>query len=361
MQRIGGEFEISIEDYLLPNMVTSIDDIYSNKRNHLYFDTGRSALYVALQDIIQRKGKKVAWLPIYTCSSVILPFRLLGFEIHFYSMGFDLQSPNKFPDKLDGETFLFIHYFGVKNEAIIKWLTEMKKNNKFFIIEDCVHALFTDGVGHYGDYVINSFRKFLAVPDGAMLSSTLPITDVNQLEPNEGFISRKIVGKLLRQYSAEDAIFLRLFAEAEKIIDSDIIPRKMSWISKYLFGQMDLQAISQKRRYNWLILKEILETGALKKCSINPLFNVIHDGEVPLGFPIIINNGDRDKLQQHLASKNIFCPIHWPLMTRFYNNTNIKPELRLSESILTLPIDQRIDQKSLEYMAEQILDFYTNN
>ena len=73
MQRIGGEFEISIEDYLLPNMVTSIDDIYSNKRNHLYFDTGRSALYVALQDIIQRKGKKVAWLPIYTCSSVILP------------------------------------------------------------------------------------------------------------------------------------------------------------------------------------------------------------------------------------------------------------------------------------------------
>jgi hypothetical protein len=358
MNRIGGEFEISLDDLMFPSITS---EVFNNTMpNCVYLDTGRSSLYISLQSILKLKGKKIAWLPIYTCNSVIYTFQLCGFEIRFYSMGTDLQSPSGLPNRLDGETFLLIHYFGKRNEAIFTWLSEKKKDNSFFIIEDCVQALLTEGVGEWGDFSINSYRKFLPLPDGSMLCSNYPIDMTNIKQPDEEFISRKTVGKLLRQYSANDEMFIRLFAEAERRIDSNIIPRKMSWISKYLFVRMDLQVITQKRRHNWLILKNILETINLKE-YIHSLFNIIDDGEVPLGFPIIIKNGDRDKLRQYLATKNIFCPIHWPLIPKFYNNAYIEPEIKLSESILTLPIDQRIDQKSIEYMVEQILNFYKNN
>lgn len=359
MHRIGGEFEISIDDLMSPSITDEI--FYNTMPNHVSLDTGRSSLYIALKSILKLKGKKIAWLPIYTCSSVIHPFQRCGFEIHFYSMGTDLQSPSRLPDRLDGETFLFIHYFGKRNEAILNWLTEKTKDSSFFIIEDCVQALLTEGVGEWGDFSITSYRKFLPLPDGAMLCSNYPVDMTTIKQPNEEYISRKAVGKLLRQYSADDEMFIRLFTEAEEIIDTEIQPRSMSWISNYLLKRVNLEMVTEKRRYNWLTLKEILDTGRLNEYSVHPLFNVIHDGEVPLGFPIIINNGDRDKLRQYLASKNIFCPIHWPLINKFYNNTSIKTELRLSESILTLPIDQRIDQKNLEYMAEQILAFYKKN
>lgn len=365
IHRIGGELEIQMEDILSPAMAPATEypliSMHSNQRHYLYFDSGRSAIYAALQDIMQRNGKKVAWLPAYTCNSVITPFQKCGFDIHFYSMGGDLQSPAKLPDKLELETFLFIHYFGITNKPVMEWLTEMKKNHNFFVIEDCVQALLTDNAGRYGDYVINSYRKFLPLPDGAMLSSRHPITNVNRAEPDEGFISRRLVGKLLRQYVANDLSFMDLFNEAESIIDKDISPREMSWISKYLLRRVDLTAISQKRRSNWFKLKKLLETELFECYAFHPLYTAISESEVPLGMPIIVGNGQRDDLKQYLISKNIFCPVHWPLLNRIYSNVEIHREASLSASMLTLPIDQRIDQKRLEYMTEQILAFYSQN
>jgi dTDP-4-amino-4,6-dideoxygalactose transaminase len=360
--RVGGEFEIRMEDLILPGFDgIGIGGAHSIQRHYLDFDTGRSALYAALQNIMHRNGQRVAWLPAYTCNSVILPFQKCGFDIRFYSMGEDLQSPDKLPDKLDKETFLFIHYFGLINKPVIEWLTEMRKSHNFFVIEDCVQALFSENAGQYGDYVINSYRKFLPLPDGAMLCSRFPFTCVDRAQPDEGFISRRLMGKILRQYAADELAFMDLFNEAENIIDKSIIPREMSWISKYLLKRIDMAAVSQKRRSNWLRLNKLLETEIFKAYAVQALFSALTEGEVPMGMPIIVGNGQRDKLRQYLISKNIFCPVHWPLLNKVYSNMEIQGETNLSNSMLTLPIDQRIDQNQLEYMTEQIRAFYSQN
>jgi len=118
--RIGGEFGISFDFFLQPLKI--FNKTAYKKKFHMYLDTGRSALFAALTNIIQQGGNREAWLPYYCCDSVILPFRQLGFKINFYSMGGDLNTPNQLPKRLNEATFLFIHYFGKKNHAVLDWL-----------------------------------------------------------------------------------------------------------------------------------------------------------------------------------------------------------------------------------------------
>lgn len=356
--RIGGEFGLESGDFLSTGIALPAARGRLDKSHYLDFDTGRSALYAALQDILARGGKKTAWLPAYTCDSVILPFQQSGFDIRFYSVGCNLQSPAGLPHELDQETFLFIHYFGLINRPIVEWLSEMKRSYRFFAIEDCVQALLTDGAGQYGDYAVKSYRKFLPLPDGAILGSKVPLVDVNRAQPDEGFISRRLAAQLLRPHRPDDPIVTELFKEAENIINGPIIPRHMSWVSRHLLQKIDFSAVSLQRRSNWAELKKLLAALLPEDFALRRLFRGLGDGETPLGMPVIIGHGQRDMLRQHLASKNIFCPVHWPLHPAICEDKGLRGEIELSESVLTLPIDQRISLQHLEYMCKQIRAFY---
>ena len=130
---IGGEFGLTPADFLQPERDDRL--LQPRKRHYIYLDTGRSAIYAALLAIIHRGGRKGAWLPRYCCRSVLLPFELLGFRMDFDSTGGDLNSPSGLPARLDGETFLLIHYFGFRNRALSGYLDEMKQRHSFFVVE----------------------------------------------------------------------------------------------------------------------------------------------------------------------------------------------------------------------------------
>lgn len=352
---IGGEFGISIED--LQQFLLSSERPDYKKKHHIFLDTGRSAIYVALTNIIQLGGNKEAWLPRYCCDSVILPFQQLGFKINFYSMGEDLKTPGNMPSDLKGKTFLFIHYFGKKNSVIIDWLNEVSKGNQsFFIIEDCVQATLNENVGHFGQYAIYSYRKLLAQPDGAVLAFDTPF-DCRLAEPNEKFISEKLAGKIIRQYGGEAKIFLDLFAEAEVIIDDVICPRMMSWLSRFLFERTDLVSVASIRRRNWVYLTELLRSSGLADKNISMLYDSLEDGEVPLGLPVKIEDRYRDDFRNFLKQHNIYCPIHWPI--QYEDNRSIwDKDIKLSKEILTLPIDQRLNQEALSFMVDKLKLFW---
>jgi hypothetical protein len=299
-------------------------------------------------------GKREAWIPRYYCKSVLLPFKHLGFKLHFYSQGNDLNSPCDLPTRLDGETLFFIHYFGKSNRSILDYLEKMKRQQHFFVIEDCVQALLTSQVGTH-DYVVYSYRKFFPQPDGALLASDFPLDNESLSPANEDFISRKLIGKLIRG-EADIEQFLNLFAQAEELIDNLVCPREMSCLSHYLLARTDFAAIAYKRRANFFYLVEELKQLALEYDLIHPLFDSLEDNEVPLGLAIIINPFYRDRLRNYLSSQQIYCPIHWPLTGE--ESLNWEAELLLSRSLLTLPIDQRIDNSALAYLIDKISDFF---
>jgi len=351
---IGGELGISSEIFLQPELDNQ--DIGYDKKYHIYVDTGRSALFLALNGIIQQGGKRQAWLPYYCCESVILPFEQLGFDINYYSMGNNLQNPELLPERLNGAAFLFINYFGKKNYGITRYLGELDNDNSGFIIEDNVQALLSSNSDQYGDFIINSCRKFLPQPDGAVLACDIPIE--YSLNPaDESFISEKIIGKMIREKQGDPELFLALLNQAENRLSRDIQPRSMSYLSKYIFDRTDLKRITETRRFNWFYLSKLLKSTQLINKGIIPLYDSLEDSEVPLGFPITVHPIYRDKLRNYLISQNIFCPVHWPLCSAEQTSA-YKNDIALSKSILTLPVDQRLEQDALSYMVEQILHFY---
>jgi len=110
---LGGEIEILLEDF---SRVSSSVAVASLPMPYSYWlDTGRSALYVALEDIIRKGGIRQAWLPAYCCESILSPFKALNFKINYYSVGQSFTTPKDLPLDLNNQVFLYIHYFGKKH------------------------------------------------------------------------------------------------------------------------------------------------------------------------------------------------------------------------------------------------------
>lgn len=347
--RIGGDFEIDVSMlsqepvYGLPVMPSLHD---------LWMDTGRSALLVALRDIIKRGGARKALLPAYICPSVVAPFLKLGFKLRFYSA--DMMADSLQIEEY--ETILLAHYLGKRNLPVVDWVRNRQAILGFFVIEDCVQASLSTNVGDIGDYVITSFRKFLPQPDGAMLGSRTEIFDADLGEPDEAFISAKLAGKFLRNSNCDGGIFLKLFGDAEARLDI-LSPRRLSWLSTYMMERTDIQLISSIRRTNWLTLYSCLDKNGLFK-YLKPVFETLADGEVPLGFPVRVVDGQRDELRRFLASKEIYCPVHWDLDHLVGFKDMFLDEIELSKSILTFPIDQRMRLSNVEFLVETAADFY---
>lgn len=256
---MGGDFELKLDELLLGK--NEFEDLDSKETNHIWLDTGRSAILVALQSILGRGGIPSAWLPRYCCQSVVQPFLQLGFKVNYYSMGVDLQTA-KLPFAInDGETVLFINYFGKKNDSFINQLKKNFPRSKYnyFILEDNVQSFFKENTRLNGDYRFSSLRKFTCLPDGALLESNVVLNE-KLYAADESFISGKLLGKLFRGCNADVELFMPLLHDAEQNLDKKIVPRNMSLISRKLIKFLDLNSISRRRRQNWqLLLNELME------------------------------------------------------------------------------------------------------
>ena len=333
---IGGDFQLNDELLKSKSIGKSLQETFKNT-NFILTDTGRSALALALLEIKRKYSIKKAWLPLFSCHSISHTFSHCGFEINYYGMGSNLNNPNGLSKVINNAVIFFIHYFGKKNNEMIDFLNDIKdRNQKIIIIEDLVHTCLSSQFGEYGDYSIHSLRKFLPVPDGGILTSRTEVS-CNFEEPNENFISYKVLSKLLRGFTEYDEIYLELEKKGESIIDSKIVPREISNFTKIIFQKININSIQSRRIKNWKELNVKIRNN--DSLSFTPLFNYLSDGEVPLGFPVLVK-GCRDNFRKYLITNNIYCPIHWEL--KHIKSNRYYEDVSLSSRILTIPIDQRM-------------------
>lgn len=349
---LGGEFELYVKDLGGPPDLGGIPSYGRN--SFLLCNTGRAALALALKDWMYRGGTGVVWLPDYLCQSIAAACERYGCQIKYFS-----DRPNRLnhnyslaPEKNDA--VLFVHYFGFRNDGFLNWLNKFPRERNWVLIEDCVQALFSGYVGSYGDYVITSFRKWGAVPDGASIHSDHMLERTEMLDPDEVFVSMKVAAKLMRGQRRPAKDFLSLINESEKRLDSDA-PRHMSWMSRHLIGQYDTKSISKIRRDNWIRLNEALVCIPEIRERLIPLFPTLDELAVPLCFPVRVTEGKRDLLRLWLGDNEIYCPIHWAIDDVYGISTET---LTLSQEVLSLPIDQRYKQNDIERLVSSISAFY---
>ena len=91
---------------------------------------------------------------------------------------------------------------------------------------------------------------------------------------------------------------------------------------------------ARKRNYHYLY----------EKLSEFALFSEPPVGWVPLGFPMLINK--REKVLKTLYQNNVFAASHWAKIEAPLSKFPL--EHSISQSLITLPCDQRYDLDDME-------------
>lgn len=355
-REIGSEFSYSIET-IINNMYNSNKKLneYLNidEKNILYLNTGRSAIKYLIDNLLEKKYTKIL-LPSYLCESIVKSVTLSNINVDFYKVYETLDIDIKdIRSKLDDNTCLFIiNYFGFEHKKdTIEQLKEIKQTNT--IIEDCTHSILSN-ITSLGHYQIASMRKWIGIPDGALIISKEQDISSNIELVYDKFVIHRLLGQLFKnEYiegkNIEKDKFLKLINDAEKYYENEFKISRISDISKMILNNQNYNKIIDIRRKNYIYLLE----NTFDLNIIKPIYKDISDNICPIGF--IIKSKERDRLRDHLASNGIYCPVHWDIpkvVSKDYNES-----LELSKNILTIPCDQRYTLDDMRYIIKKLKDY----
>lgn len=342
---LGSEFHLSLN-----TLWTVKDNLFDYLKNYTvqWYDYGRSAL----RHIPIKKGKTIL-LPEFICESVTACFekdslRFYKIDAEFHIDILDLMN------KID-ETVGYIyvaHYFGfLQKPDVLTAIRELADRKGITVIEDTTQSLFSDHVP-CGRYMTASVRKWMAVPMGGILYTDWGgvIPDQEQCPYNNNHA--KAYGMILKDmflktgYDANSE-YRKIFVEAEKEIDAQTDVCRLSDLSRFLIGCVDVNELIRKRKHNAHRLAEGLERIGIR--SIRPF----EKDECPLVYPIRVKN--RDAFRRYLIEHRIYCAVHWPF-------DGIAPEERENAidnagTLISLPIDQRYSDREIDYMLD-VIDRY---
>jgi hypothetical protein len=346
LRSIGGEFELNPAYFDFTAAPKSLPS-YRGK-HEVWTNSGRSAIRIAIGEIVESARHRVVWLPSFLCPVITREFINHQFDVHYYSISKELsfEPPSQIKS---GDVFLFIHYFGFPNEVVNNWIKTIDKS--IVVIEDAVMSSLSGEWSSVGHYVIRSLRKVLPIPDGAVLTTDRAIHPM-LVKSDEAVVSRKLVGRFFRYATGKGEVFLDILQASEDDLDRDLEIREMAIASRTLLARVDIESAKSKRRGNYQCL-----LGLLKDIEeVRPVFPELPDNVVPLGLPITMNANQRDHLRTFLMEGRVFCAVHWSLDSEKTAWTVSAHDL--SDSILTLVIDQRYETADMVRQAGLIKKFF---
>lgn len=324
--------------------------------NTAFFNTGRSAIEALLRHL-KAQGKKRVWLPAFCCSSVKDAALRAGMEILLYRVEADMQILPQTVATLETwstDVFYYVHYFGLfPSEELLSQILLLRKKD-VLIFEDVTLSLFSrheTKIG-FGDYILGSIRKWLALPDGAFLMSKQSLPDFSRQPAANEYAMNYLAAQLMKSCyiknkNLDKQVFLAYSGIAMDALFGDYTVREMSQISMDLLQATDLDQVAAKREENYDLLYDMIRAIP----GITPLVER-QPGAVPMG--MFITATDRDRLFAHLIKNGIYCNIHWKPndMSEFSEGSRY-----LSEHCITIPCDQRYGKEHMLYIRNQLLSF----
>lgn len=342
----GGDFEIDWQDFFAESQSPSL------------FATGRDALVAILSDKPKNQG---SWLvPDFICPVVPDTLRYCGMVVRPYGWltpwRCDIDGLKQLVPGASGIVVPF--YMGLPPGADI-W--EIVSDTSLTVIEDRCQVVGPQPSRETvrGDYAIGSFRKWLPTTDGAYCVARVGSSPRPSRPPNYDMILARLIAALVKQRrignplestpaSAED-FQVEFFRLGEHLAGVDAGGRAASSIAAALIGNADFKSISERRLTNqkWLISQ--LEGMADLGFPSDDFIEIARAGVPMLGLPVMCR--DRDRIQNKLSARGIFCAIHW--RDGNWTRQNGMPAT-LAAQVLSLPIDQRYDPVRLKRVVETL-------
>lgn len=350
MKKIGGYFpyaELSEE----PNHF--LESLTPDQGELKYLMSGRCAIYYALMDFRKKDQKRVAYVPVYTCETVLAPFQKAGYELLFYD--FDRNMIPVFdPDVLDRISLISIcGYYGFSGYDR-EFVKECSRRG-IGIIEDTTHSIFSaDGIDPHCDYVVGSFRKWIGVASGGFAIKQNGTFAEEPLPPNEEHLNwRKECISLkdhFDQHTPEeqealmvqgDELFWKSEMQLRRIFDS----YGSDPDSVYIMNHYPVHQLQERRRSNYQYLLEHLKPSAAWRI----VFPELPEDTVPSHMTFFAS--DREAVRQALAAAGIGCTTYWPVGPLVHLEGH--PDAAyIYDHVCSVPCDQRYGEAQMQEICD---------
>jgi hypothetical protein len=326
----------------------------------LLLSRGRDCLAIACQALALQPGDEIL-MPAFICHEVTQCLRSWGFTPVLYDLNRDLSL--NLADLQQRQTSrtrvaLYVHYFGFPQAGATLLAL---KDLGLAVIEDCSQSPFpVRSEGCLPDFAFTSLRKYLPVPDGALLDviatdRQAPALEASQhLKTSGRFVCSRTAALLMRRLQERrdrqvwDKLAHELFAQAARQLRTTDTPRRMHSRSRRVTTHHQVDAIRARRRENY----EAFAAGLEGAERIKLLFPELPPQVCPYVCPILVPNNRLwgDALNQ----KGIEAAVLWDCreVGEAYPNTQW-----LSRHLLSIPVAQGNPTEALNHAGAILRDY----
>ena len=276
---------------------------------------------------------------------MIQPFIEAGISVEFYSVYVDAQGNLScdYENVSQCDATLVLSYFGYR-----KLKTRGQPGG--IIIRDLTHSLFSST---YTDaqYYFGSLRKWTGVWTGGYAWKKNAWYDIPDVpDADAAFLqSRQNAMTMKLDYlsgGSDKKDYLSLFEDAEDYLDQCGVQGSCAR-DIYCAKNLNAEFIRTRRREN---AQELLS-----KLKDMAMFPQMEENDCPMFVPILLPDKDcRDGLRRYLISKEIYCPIHWPISDQHVLG---EKERYLYDHSLSIVCDQRYDVTDMVRITDTIKEY----
>jgi hypothetical protein len=335
---------------------------------------GRGAVWLALRALGLGRGSRIA-MPAYHCGSEVEAAHLAGVELDYYRVDAQLRVDEEDLARAarGADAAYLISHFGFPMCAPPPGVP---------LIEDAAHGLFSAAgdkpLGSRGDAAVFCPRKSLGVPDGGALlvpANREPVPAVPG-RPDAGAMARatasllagraaishqrgvrSLAARLISRTSRGDAA-AREGTLTETVIgewglevaDMEAAARSPSRVTAGLLGRADASSIRERRRRNYIALRD-----ELADLTLEP-YRELPAGVCPLYFPVLVEDRATAivRLLEHGVRALEVWPVPHPVLDR-ERFAELEPARR---GLLALPVHQALEPWHVERVLGAAKDVF---
>ena len=284
--------------------------------------SGRTAIDYILEEILLKRKISKIYFPNYCCQSMIDPFVKKNIDIVFYSVSFDNGIKYEINEKEQCDIFFAMSYFGYVDSNMDYYIKKFKEKGSI-IVEDSTHSLLSSRpYSKDSNYIVASLRKWFPIISGAIainnnefFNSQINLSSENKKMVQTREEAMKMKKAFIEGKQIDKTEFLGLYKKANEYLNENYQKIEIDNKSRKILEDLSIDEIIKKRKENAMVIYEKLDNK-----EINFMFENLSEKDTPLFIPIILKNEEiRNKFRNYLISKNIYCPIHWPIPEIFYS------------------------------------------
>ncbi|MGE4583643.1 MAG: hypothetical protein AB7C91_03260 [Sphaerochaeta sp.] len=327
---------------------------FSNRGEDLrFFLSGRCALYTCLLDTGIQDRRNVAYVPAYTCETVLSSYEKAGFTLRFYDIKKTDLSPMWKLSDLAGVSVLNVcGYYGFSRYD--HQFLEVCRREGILIVQDITHSMFSvDGYYPFADYWAGSARKWMGIASGGVAIKAKGRFNVPLLPPDPQHLAGRRLAMEYRRQAIEQADVqydeqaTRVFWETEMRLRSMFDAFAGDPESEQILQSCDVTSLRAQRRENYqTLLSHYHASGA---CTA--LFPELDPDSCPSHFTFY--SEDREQTQAKLAAWGIKSTVYWPVPPMLDQMTYPSASW-IYEHVLSVQIDQRYHTSEMEYLAAML-------